>query len=655
MMGLFSWLFGKRRNAEPRPPRPKVVAGLDENSPQVLLEMGNAVMVMDREQFDYVYGESQAPDPAQRDLEEVLPRVTRVRAIASGMFRGQAMGSEVILETTDAEALAAFRKTLKIDEDPRTFSHCACLGGPTLELCRDQELLATIGLQHGNAIRWKKWKHDARLRNGQALNDWLTRYGIEPALLDALLHNHYDAGGMMPLGLQRRGPLPLSRAEQRVRLVELARVRGGDLEAALAQCQKVLEAEPNLAFAYAVRALIHSQRGDHPRCVADCTRAIELGLREAEIFFARAVAQDYLGRPQEALADCDAALQIDPQHANAYNSRGLIRGRLGQLEEALGDFAQAIRLAPKWFLPYLHRAEVCQLRGQFDAALADYDRVIDLMKQSPPSPAGAAGGPTLALVYCRRGEARFDQFREGEAEADFAEARRLDPAVAAYLGDMWLRRNQFDRASDAFSDLIRVRPKDARGYAGRGMVREALGDLDRALDDYSTAIRCQPDGVGYALRAQVRQRQGQFDEALADLAEHLRLHPDDVMAYLSRSVLYKQRGALSEALQDLNTAHRAAPDNPMVCNNLAWMLATCTDDRLRDGGRAFALARQACQATEWKNPFCLDTLAAACAETGVYEEAVRWQTQSLDLCNLEEKPVRRVRLQRYQARQPYRE
>jgi hypothetical protein len=105
----------------------------------------------------------------------------------------------------------------------------------------------------------------------------------------------------------------------------------------------------------------------------------------------------------------------------------------------------------------------------------------------------------------------------------------------------------------------------------------------------------------------------------------------------------------------LKAAYQAAPDHPLVCNNLSWFLATCPDGRLRDGQRAVALARQACQTTEWRDRFCLDTLAAACAENGDFEEAVHWQGQSLDLAPEEEKQDRRARLESYEARRPYRD
>ena len=59
--------------------------------------------------------------------------------------------------------------------------------------------------------------------------------------------------------------------------------------------------------------------------------------------------------------------------------------------------------------------------------------------------------------------------------------------------------------------------------------------------------------------------------------------------------------------------------------NFAWFLATCRHDRLRGGSRAVTLSRQAFQATSWNHAFCLGTLAVACADTGSFAEAIRWQ------------------------------
>jgi hypothetical protein len=111
----------------------------------------------------------------------------------------------------------------------------------------------------------------------------------------------------------------------------------------------------------------------------------------------------------------------------------------------------------------------------------------------------------------------------------------------------------------------------------------------------------------------------------------------------------------SRRREDLDAAHRLAPDDPQVQNNLAWLLATCPVVEIRDGTRAVALARRAGEETGWQHPFCLGTLAAALAETGAFAEAAHWQWEALELYPEEEKAAGESRLALYRAGQPYRE
>jgi serine/threonine-protein kinase len=305
----------------------------------------------------------------------------------------------------------------------------------------------------------------------------------------------------------------------------------------------------------------------------------------------------------------------------------------------------------------MHRARLKHGRGSLDEAMADYDRAVERAEQAAEGQDGPDEDPTLALLYCNRGDALHDLFREEEAEASFAEARRRHPVAAAGLqGNLWMRRGYYERALDAFDELVSLVPNDAQAYLQRGVAHQSRGNLEQASDDFSEAIRCQPEGtVGYAMRARVRHEQGRPDEAMTDLAQHLHFHPDDPEAHLFRAAIHKEQKSWPAAFEDLTAAHRAAPDHPMVCNNLAWMLATCPDPQFRDGARAAALARQACEATEWKHPFCMGTLGAALAETGAFDEAVHWQTEALSLYPVDEIPAGRARLELYQAGQPYRD
>ena len=71
-----------------------------------------------------------------------------------------------------------------------------------------------------------------------------------------------------------------------------------------------------------------------------------------------------------------------------------------------------------------------------------------------------------------------------------------------------------------------------------------------------------------------------------------------------------------------------------------------------------ALGEKACRATEFKDPMLLDTLAAAYAEAGRFQEAVNTAQRGIELATgardhgLQEKL--RSRLELYQSQRPYR-
>ncbi len=78
---------------------------------------------------------------------------------------------------------------------------------------------------------------------------------------------------------------------------------------------------------------------------------------------------------------------------------------------------------------------------------------------------------------------------------------------------------------------------------------------------------------------------------------------------------------------------RAAEGCPEVLpniNNYAWILATIPDARLRDGARAIQIIRQAIANLGHRDPMYLDTLAAALAEEGRFDEAIRVQTEVIE-------------------------
>jgi hypothetical protein len=80
-------------------------------------------------------------------------------------------------------------------------------------------------------------------------------------------------------------------------------------------------------------------------------------------------------------------------------------------------------------------------------------------------------------------------------------------------------------------------------------------------------------------------------------------------------------------------------------------------EKYRDGRKAVELAKKACELTEWKDAAVLATLAAAYAEAGQFDEAVKWQKKALEDKDFaaSDGEKERTRLKLFEARKPYRE
>ena len=115
------------------------------------------------------------------------------------------------------------------------------------------------------------------------------------------------------------------------------------------------------------------------------------------------------------------------------------------------------------------------------------------------------------------------------------------------------------------------------------------------------------------------------------------------------------RGDYVTALNELDVLLDEFPDDPMLHNGKSWLLATCPDARIRNGKLAVEHGRKACELSNWAFPEYVDTLEAAYAEAGDFEEAVRWQQKAIDEGASYYQQQFAERLTLYQSNQPYRE
>jgi tetratricopeptide (TPR) repeat protein len=74
------------------------------------------------------------------------------------------------------------------------------------------------------------------------------------------------------------------------------------------------------------------------------------------------------------------------------------------------------------------------------------------------------------------------------------------------------------------------------------------------------------------------------------------------------------------------------PDDASLRERLALLYATCPEEKFRDGEQAVALARKACQLTNWQDSDSLSALAAAYAECANFEKAIECEKKAIKLC-----------------------
>jgi len=116
--------------------------------------------------------------------------------------------------------------------------------------------------------------------------------------------------------------------------------------------------------------------------------------------------------------------------------------------------------------------------------------------------------------------------------------------------------------------------------------------------------------------------EGKLDEGIFHLERALALDPDYTRAHANLGEAYAARGQRASAAEQFALAVQFDPDNPFLLNRLAWLLSTSPEDSVRNGRRAVELAERAAAITRREDVMSMETLSAAYAEVGRFEEAV---------------------------------
>lgn len=291
---------------------------------------------------------------------------------------------------------------------------------------------------------------------------------------------------------------------------------------------------------------------------------------------------------KEAIYHLQMAVQLSRNYADGHNCLGVALASVGQRAEATQQFAEAIRIAPNHVDAHVNLGAILSELGQKDEAITHYAEALRI-------------NPHHEKAHYNWGITLLEQGKTEEASRQFQEALRINPRSGIShhkLGQIALESQDFGLAGDHLARAANLLPEQADVHADLGALRQLQGRLSEAIESLRAAVRLQPAEVEYRCMlglalydsGQVTNAEGQYQEALG-----------------------------------LN------PDWPRTDIQAALGFAADPDPARRNGKLAWQLARRACQATRFRQPEYLDTLGAALAELGRFDEAVAAGQQALEM------------------------
>jgi S1-C subfamily serine protease len=105
----------------------------------------------------------------------------------------------------------------------------------------------------------------------------------------------------------------------------------------------------------------------------------------------------------------------------------------------------------------------------------------------------------------------------------------FDRGMASFEGQ------QYDKAISDYSEAIRLDPTLGSAYANRGLAYYSKKDYDNAIRDYTKAIRLDPtSSITYSNRGLVYDDEKDYDKAIDNYNKAIRLDPKSAAAYANR-------------------------------------------------------------------------------------------------------------------------
>ena len=510
------------------------------------------------------------------------------------------------LRTNDWKFILAPRNELyELSGDPDEIFNLAGIDESRVQAMRQEmwDLIAESPPPPGGRGSWRT-PDSEEVRKLAALGYVSSTSMNDPSLTTGSELDHFE-----PVGLHPRDRLEVIESWA----AGLGAYRVGDYVQAEKLYRRFMELEPDNAFgpSYLGRVLMQLKRYDE---------AIEMFRRSVQMSPDNYLDYSSLGmlliftREFEEAEQClrKAIAYDDEDVANRLNL-GIILAIQGEYEPALEQFDKAMEYATDEPPLHLHRGMVYRAQRRFDEAAAEFDAVLAV------EPGHVRAREQLAIT-------RHQQGRTAEGIA-LLEATILDApsegSLYRALSDLHMLSGDVMGAQSVLQRMVEVLPEDGLAHKNLGSSLVSSGSVREGIEHLRIATDLVPERplVWQAL-ARALAASGDEAGAAATWAKLVEVAPKLATAYVQGADLYVRLGRSADAMELLRQAYELMPDNIDILNDLAWRLATLPESEFRDGEQAVMIAEHVNSLKGGESCNELDTLAAAYAEVGRFDDAV---------------------------------
>jgi tetratricopeptide (TPR) repeat protein len=179
--------------------------------------------------------------------------------------------------------------------------------------------------------------------------------------------------------------------------------------------------------------------------------------------------------------------------------------------------------------------------NRYEQAILNFSRAVDLNSD-------------LVEAYRMRGRCYALLSDPDKAIADFTKVSALLPADGAVLverGFVYYGRKDFTHGMADATSALKLDDKLARAYNLRATIERSIGEIPRAIDDFSRAVALAPNLDNYFQRAATYQLINDHVHALADFDEALNISPAESHTHFARAQSRAALGDFKGAKEDI--------------------------------------------------------------------------------------------------------